>query len=387
MPRIGMQTTQQKHVIPVNNQSKPLFGTGVDRTLPYIISDDFVFAAKKPGIIEKIDKKNEMVILKYDDNTKDIIDLSEILAKNSNGGFYQANKKELLLKEGDRFKENDVIAKNPNYFKGDKCDDIVYSTGKLCKIAVVSMDGTYEDSSMITKKMSKDMTANITMKKDVNLGVNSNIDFLIKKGAKVKTGDSLVVWDTSFEDASINAILGNLGDEIDALTKNELHSKYTGRVVDVIIYYNHDIEEYTPSVQKIIKDYISENKSKVNAVNKVIDKNSLRLINVKPVEKINDKKIKGMDVDGLLIEVYIEYEDEMSVGDKCTYATALKTTISDVFEEGEEPYTEYHPEENLDAVFPSLSIITRMCTDFFYQLYLNKALIELKRQCKEIWNK
>lgn len=385
-PRIGMQSTQQKHIIPTKVQSRPLFGTGVDRTIPYIISDDFVFAAKKPGILEKIDKKNEIAILKYDDGTSDIIDLSEIVSKNSNGGFFLANSKQLLIKEGERFKVNDVIAKNPGYFTGDDPSDVVYTTGKLCKIALVSMDGTYEDSSMITKKMSKEMTAKITMKKEVNLGINSNIEFLIKKGDKVKTGDPLVIFDTSFEDSSINALLGGLGDEIDELTKNELHSKYTGRIVDVNIYYNHDIEEYTPSVQKIINDYIKENKSKVNAVNKIVGEDSLRLVNVKSINKVNSTKIKGTDVDGILIEVYIEYEDDMSIGDKCTYATALKTTISDVFDEGEEPFSAFKPEENLDALFPSLSVITRMTTDLFFQMYLNKGLLGLKDAVTKMWN-
>lgn len=381
-----MQSTQQKHTIPVKNQSRPLFGTGVDKTLPFIISDDFVFAAKKDGVVEKIDEKNEIAILQYTDGTKDIVDLSEIIAKNSNGGFYTSNKKQLLVKEGERFKVNDVIAKNADYFKGDRPDDVVYSTGKLCKIAVVSMAETFEDSSMISTKMSKDMTSLITMKKDVALGVNSNIDFLIKKGDHVKTGDKLVVFDTSFEDASINFMLGNFADEIDELTKNEVHSKYTGRVVDVNIYYNHDIEEYTPSVQKILKKYIADNKSKVKTVDETLDKDSLRLVNLKSVNKIESSKINGKDVDGLLIEIFIEYEDELTVGDKVTYATALKTTISDVFDEGEAPFTSFKEDEDLDAVFPSLSIITRQTTDFFFQLYLNKALIGLKDEVTKIWN-
>lgn len=385
-PRIGMQSTQQKHTIPVKNQNRPLFGTGVDKTLPFIISDDFVFAAKKPGILESIDSKNEIATVLYDDNTKDIIDLSEIIAKNSNGGFYCSNKKQLMIKEGDRFKVNDVLAKNADYFKGDTAEDIVYSTGKLCKIAVVSMAETFEDSSMISSKMSKDMTSMITMKKDIVLGANSNIDFLINKGDMVKTGDKLVVFDTSFEDSSINFMLGNFTDEIDELTKNEVHSKYTGRIVDVNIYYNHDLEEYTPSMQKILKKYISDNKNKVKKVNDTLGNDSLRLVNLKSIDKIESKKINSKDVDGVLIEIFIEYEDELTVGDKVTYATALKTTICDVFDEDEAPFTEFKPEEELDSVFPSLSIITRQTTDFFFQLYLNKALLGLKDEVSKIWN-
>jgi len=86
-PRIGMQVTQQKHVIPVAKQNKLLFGSGVEKTIPYILGDDFVAKAKKDGMVESIDEKNHIAILKYNDGTKDIVDISRQLAKNGNGGL------------------------------------------------------------------------------------------------------------------------------------------------------------------------------------------------------------------------------------------------------------------------------------------------------------
>lgn len=225
-----------------------------------------------------------------------------------------ANKKELLFKQGERFKKNDVLAKNPNYFKGTNPMDITYSTGRLCQIAVANLDGTMEDSSMISTEMSNAMTSKITMKKEVALGPNVNIQYLVKPGTKVKTGDNLVVFDTSFEDDSINQLLGGLEDVAEELTKNTLHSKYTGRIVDVNIYYNHDLEDYSETARAIIEEYIKKNKAKNDMVNKVLGPNTLRLINNKSIDKVNDTKIKGTDVDGLLIEIYIEYETPLGVG-------------------------------------------------------------------------
>ena len=225
-----------------------------------------------------------------------------------------ANKKELLFKQGQRFNKDDVLAKNPNYFKGNTGKNVTYSTGRLCNIAVANLDATMEDSSMISSGMSKAMTAKITMKKDVVLGPNANIEYLVKPGAKVKTGDDLVIFDTSFEDDSINTLLGGLDEVVGELTKNTLHSKYTGRIVDVNLYWNHDIEEYSPSVRKIIEEYIANNKAKNDMTNKVLGPNTLRLINTKSIEKINDTKIKGKDVDGLMIEIYIEYETPLGIG-------------------------------------------------------------------------
>ncbi|ALN97927.1 hypothetical protein Bp8pS_248 [Bacillus phage vB_BpuM-BpSp] len=78
-------------IIPTKVQSKPLFGSGVEKTIPYILSDDFVFRAKDNGILEKIDEKEEIAVVAYENGKKDVIDLSETLAKNSNGGLRKAH--------------------------------------------------------------------------------------------------------------------------------------------------------------------------------------------------------------------------------------------------------------------------------------------------------
>jgi hypothetical protein len=85
-PRIGMQTQQAKHSVPTVKQSRPLYGSGVERTLPYLLSSDFVSVAKDNGVVEKVDEKNELAVIKYNDGSSDVIDLSDKQSKNSNGG-------------------------------------------------------------------------------------------------------------------------------------------------------------------------------------------------------------------------------------------------------------------------------------------------------------
>ena len=46
--------------------------------------------------------------------------------------------------------------------------------------------------------------------------------------------------------------------------------------------------------------------------------------------------------------------------DKVTYGTALKTIVSDVFEEGEEPFAESNPNDYFDAIFPPCSLVGRI---------------------------
>ena len=86
-PRISMQSVQQKHIVSIKDQDPPLIGSGVEKTVPYMISDEFAFKAKEDGKVESIDYKNEVAILKYKSGKTDLVDLSTYECCNSNGGL------------------------------------------------------------------------------------------------------------------------------------------------------------------------------------------------------------------------------------------------------------------------------------------------------------
>lgn len=94
-PRISMQSVQQKHIISIKKQSKPLIGSGIEKTVPYMISDEFAFKAKEDGIIEKIDTINKVAILKYKSGKEDLIDLDVVETNNANGGLIKVHVKYL----------------------------------------------------------------------------------------------------------------------------------------------------------------------------------------------------------------------------------------------------------------------------------------------------
>jgi hypothetical protein len=385
-PRIGMETQQNKHAVPTVKQTKPLFGSGVEKSLPYMLSTDFVYVSKTSGKIEKIDKEEEVAIVKYDDGTSDIIDLSSKQSKNSNGGFYISNQKELMLKEGQRFKPNEILAKNPDYFIGNNSKDVVYSKGNLMKVAIHEGDFTLEDSSIITNKISEDMSCLVTMMKKVQLGQNANIIKMAKKGQHIKAGDNLLVFEHSFDDAEANRILDSLDDDsaefIEGIGQDSIVAKYSGEIVDIKVYYNVPLEECSESLQKMIKSY----NAKIKKLYKIAETHGNSSLILPPCEQIKDDKIKGVDMQGVSIEFYIRHKDRMKIGDKIVYGTALKTIVSDVIKDGEEPYSELNKDENVDAILSPLSIVSRMTTDIYNIMYSNKLILELKRQCKEIWN-
>jgi hypothetical protein len=175
---------------------------------------------------------------------------------------------------------------------------------------------------MISDSLTKSMATLITMKKDITLNPGATVSLIAKKGQKVKSGQPLIIFENAFDDSSINDILSKIGDEfnkdIQELTNKVVKSKYTGTIVDIKIYYNRPIEEFSPSLQKIIKSYIRTGKNKLKKINDVrsnVDQLSLN-VNIPTIEQVESEKISGQPVDGVLIEFYIEYEDELGVGDK-----------------------------------------------------------------------
>jgi len=385
-PRIGMSTTQNKHVIPVEKTDKLLVGTGAEKALPYLISNDFAFKAKQDGKV--VDIKDNMMIVEYKDKSRDFVDLDAKIAKNGGGGFYHSNKLSTNLKVGSTFKEGDVLACNEQYIKG-KGSEAEYAVGTLTKVALTSGAWTFEDSTTITENLSKDMTAYVTMKKEIFLGPNSNVDYIVKKGQEVKTGDTLLKFENSFDEKEINLLLSKLGDEykseIEDMSKNTLHSKYTGVIEDVQIYWNVEEDEMSDSLKKLISSYKKNLKSKEKYLKENgINTDDLILPSSDKLE--NNGKIKGKNVgDGVLIEIYVKYKDIMGVGDKITYYTALKGVIGSVIPADEAPFSEYRQEEPIDAILTPFSVISRMTNSIFYMMWSNKVLIELKRQIGEIY--
>lgn len=390
VPRLGMTSTQSKHIIPTETNDLPLISSGVEKTIAYQISDTFAIKAKNDGSITKIDNRNKLLFVTYKDGSKDVFDIEPKLNKNSNGGFYAEQTLTLMFNEGDKFGKGDILAKNDGFFKEDNKGNISYVQGKLSKIAIHSGAGLYEDSSLITSSMSKKMASKITMKKPVSIGKKANIQFLVQEGQKIKTGQPLVIFEPEFAESEINELLDKVGSEfsqdIEELTNKMVKSKYTGRVVKVNVFYNRPLNEFSPSVRKVIEDYKSRYDRKTKAIEKVSKeiKNKSLSLDLPTTEMIDSDKIHGEEVDGLLLEIFVEYNDELSVGDKISFYTALKTVISDVIPTDKHPYTQDNKDEEIEAVLSPLSIVSRMVPDVYQMMLGNKVLIELKKQIEDI---
>ena len=293
------------------------------------MSSDFIARADEDGIVIDYDEKSKILMLEYKSGKHKAVDLSPTIVKNGGGGFYLNNELITKYKVGDKFKKDDIIAYHKEFFRDDKFNGIRMNVGALEKVAIMSSYDTYNDSAMITQKLANDCETKMTFCKPVVIGKNSNVYTMMNVGDHVNIGDPLISFDTSFDDTDLNKLLSNLSEDnkevLNEGSKNIVKSKFAGTIIDIKMYSTVDLEELSPSMQKIVKSYYSKISHKKNFVSKYeTDKNAsivkCGLLLNETTGKVQPNiygVVKGQKVeDAVLIEFYIEHGDVMGVGDK-----------------------------------------------------------------------
>lgn len=393
--RVAMSSAQSRHTLACVGSDRNLVYTGFEKALPHLIGDTFVFKAKKDGKVLKIDEKSRLMVLGYDDGTKDVINLEPEIGKNSGSGFFVSNKLEPLVKEGEKFKAGKLIAHNPDFFTVDKrTGDSVFMHGPLARVALVYSSKTFEDSTKISKRLSDKLSSHIVVKKDIVLGPNANISKIVKKMDKVEVNDPLIIFDVSHEDDLVNKFLNLAEDDdtnydVDEASRNIISSKYNGVIEDIKIYYTAPKEEYSKSIQDLINYYERRNKERLKEISNHVNPNDvdIPLTEVYKVDPGLSGKIKGNKIPkgGILIEIYIKYKDSFGIGDKLAAFIACKAITCDTWEDGKEPYLLSDPEDKIDAYLGVISLGARMTFSAIKTGLINSILIGMKKNVRKMY--
>lgn len=400
--RAGHAIKQSKHVIPVNDSDPVLVSNGFEEIERFELSSDFVVNAEEDGEIVKVDPDLKLVIAKYKSGKVRAISTDTNIVKNGGGGFYLNNQLVTDLKEGDKFKKDDVLAYHKNFFTNSKYNNCRANLGTLARVAIMSAYSTYEDATFISESLSERCGTRITECKQAVIGKNSNVLHLAKEGEHVHVGDTLVAFDTSYDDNDLNVLLASLGDDNDLKSmvtegsRNTIKSKYGGKIIAVKMYSTVEMEELSPSLQKIFKDYYSKIRKKKNLLESYdpeAEKSIMKcgLLFTETTKKIEPNKygnIRGQNVeDSVLIEFYIEELEPLEVASKIANYSGLKNTICEVIPKGYEPYSEFLPDVKYDTIIADNSILKRMTPSILEVGFANKLVIGFKEYLRKIYEK
>ena len=373
-----------KHSMRTKASAPLLITNGADEAIPHMTTDKFAFKAKDKGKVSEL-VPNDYMIITYDNGGSDFINLKESIEKNSDGGMYILLHLVPDFKVGQRFKKDDIVAHDKMSFSNNVGgnDNLAYNVGALVKVALPNTDMGYEDSTACSHWMTEALSSDVIIKKEITLSPNTNVYELVKPGQPIQEGDPLILFQNSFEEKDANLLLKNITDDelVSDLGRIRLRSHYTGMIQDVVVYRTQPTETYSESIQKIINDFdkrVAKKKAlykkyKIPGVNKIEPDY--------PLPPTGELKNVG---DGIKINVFIKYHDKFSVGDKNVAQSAAKGVNKEIFPEGKEPRSEYRPNEPIHAVYAIGSFNARMIDSVLLSGAINKGLIELDRQVKDI---
>ena len=373
-----------KHSTPIENGTPLLVTTGADSAMPYMTSDMFAHKAKRNGVVREM--TSEYMIVDYTDGSgeSEFVDLSEQTKKNSDGGFYITLQLKTDLKVGQSVKAGEILAYDKKSFSNKIGHGMVsYNVGALTKFALLTTEDGFEDSGVCSEWLSHTMASSVVVMKDVALPAMTNVLYIAKKGQEIREGEPILIFQNAFDEEDANMLLKNLNIEdgdLSTIGRNVIKSKVTGVLQDIKIYRTCELNEMSDSLKKIVMGREKE----IKRIKSIAEKsnNDVYFDAVGKLPQLG--KTKNLD-NGVLIELYMRYFDELSTGDKCS-STANKCIIMNVFSDAEAPYTDFRKNEAIDMLQSASSLDGRMITSIFKTGALNKLLIELQRKCCEIYN-
>ena len=197
--------------------------------------------------------------------------------KNYDGGMYIALKLDTDLKEGDHFRQMEIVANDRTSYSNTAgpAHNNAFNVGTFVKCAILNSDEGFEDSCIETEWLSEAMASEVIMNKEYTLPKDTNVYFMAKKGDPIQEGEPLMIFQNAFDEEDANMLIKVLSSEdgdsenvVSELGRITLKSKVTGTIKDIKIYRTVDIEELSPSLKKIVTDY----EKKANSFNKVLEK-------------------------------------------------------------------------------------------------------------------
>lgn len=388
-PRTLMTYVQtSKHMIRCDSNDPTLVTTGADEAMAYMVSDIFAYKAKKDGkIVELVQEgfggKNYIVV-EYSDGSHEFVNLSEEVKKNSDGGYYVPMKLDTDLKLGDKFKKGEIIAYDKLSFSKSlgESGNLAANIGTLAKVAIINTDEGFEDSSAVTQKFAEKMGTSVIQSVEASISKQCNIYIRKDIGDTVMEGDTLFEYQEDFGDEVSNILMKNLNkmDDLSQLGKKPVNSKYTGIVADIVIYRTCKDDEMSESLTAFVNKY----EDRVNNIRSVYDRYGIDSSALPRVGKVPEVgRTKHLD-DGVLIVYYIKYNDAVSLGDKITYYSANKGIIKYIIPEGQEPYTDFRPNETIDSFMSLSSVSGRMTCSIPLFAATSKLMVELDRSIKDL---
>lgn len=320
--------------------------TGYEQIMAHRVDDLFAYTAKGDGAIVAVEE--DFVTVEYANGERRNVELGRRFGVSA--GTVLPHFVRCDLKVGDKVKHGDIIAYNTNYFERDILNpkQVLWKAGVLVRTAIAESTDTLEDSSAISERVAKLMSTKVTKVRNITLKFDQTVRNLVKPGTKVDLStilctieDSVTARNDLFDEDSLDALK--------MLGAQTPRAKFSGVVENIEVFYNGDKDDMSESLRDIASQSDKRMRRRAKAQGR----------NVSITGSVDSSlRVEGtpLEVDNLVIKVYITADVPAGVGDKGVFANQMKTIFGRVLS------GIYRSEvgEEIDAIFGYQSISARI---------------------------
>lgn len=318
--RVNFINIQQTHgIASVGYRPTPL-RTGYEQVIAHRTDDLFAHTAKKDGVVESVDDKHITILHK--DGSRRSIELGRRYG--SSMGLTLPHLVKSELKVGDKVKQGDIVSYNTGFFEKDPLNpkQVLWKAGVMVRTAICESTDTLEDSSAISEDVAKLLSSQTTNVRNIVLKFDQSVRNLVKPGTQVDIESILCTIEDPIT-ADTNLFDDDALDTLRVLANQTPRAKYAGTVEKVEVYYNGDKEDMSDSLRTL-----------ANASDRFLGRVARSLGREVAITGQVDSalRIEGnpLEMDTLVVKVYITGTVPAGVGDKGVFANQMKTIFGRV---------------------------------------------------------
>lgn len=336
----GVQRSQL--MATVNYRPNPI-RMSYDTVIAHRTSELYSSVAKQDGKVIDVDPEHGFKV-QYKDGSVDSFGIGLYYGKG--GGEFHRHNKVTDMQVGDTFKQGKILAWDDLFFERDPInpDEVIIKMGVMARIALFEDQTSFEDSVAITKNFAA--LTSIPYVKPVHFNIQS--DQIVKMHFGV--GDTVsyddVICDLTDPTTDFSDTEAFAGAERYGIKQQK--AGLNGVIRKIEVFYNGEIEDFTPETQRFIK---AADKSFAAKAKYVTDSASNG--NVGGNTNVGKAEIYPGTIK---VDVYIEEILESTTADKLVIGNQMKGTIGYIY-----PFElKTKDGRRVDVIFSVKSILARM---------------------------
>lgn len=367
--RINFVSIQNSHTISSQGYAQPILRTGFEYVMPYKVGSLYCSIAKDSG--EVVEKTAKLLTVKYKSGEIESIPLGNKYGRMEGSVYPHSLVSDLNV--GTKFKKDDYLVYNENFFEKDWLDPskLVMKFGRNVSVALTMNEEVFEDSSAISSELSKQMTTTIVKEKIFVIEFGKNIINVLPEGTAVDP--NTILFTVVDENTDYNNLSESTIEMLQSLASLSPKAKVNGVIDRYEVKYNGETSDMSPSIKKLVNrlDRLTYDETKGT---------EYEVTNNRVTSEYRSEG-KNLHLDTLELKVFIKIDITSAVGDKGVFANQMKSVISDV-------YTSTITTESglrVDAMFSYKGILNRIVNSPILMGTTNRLVKHVSKKVADVY--